>query len=343
MKKILLILITLHLTVFDAVAASDLYSGKVGVSGQGEPERQYAIPDALIQVLQKLSGLREIPFSPALDDALTDAEKIMLSYRYEYVDRTGSDGVVTPQLRLVANFIPSEVDKVIQQAELPRWRPERPAVQLWVVVDDGIDRTLKPLEFGYAWEAIEEIASLRGLPVTWPELDDEESQLIDMRLVWGGFTDYLVERGAPADGVAIIAARREGPNWTLRWSVANEVRVWNWRNSDQELQFALAEGIHRMTDQIAQSNSIAASEQGVTTVDVSVGGLDSSNDYVACLAYLQDVSLITNVKILGADPGKVHFRLQLNAASEYLDEAFMRGTVLLPAGAGSDYDYEFMR
>ena len=343
MKKILLILITLHLTVFDAVAAYDLYTGKVAVPGQGEVERKYAIPDALIQVLQKLSGLHEIPFSPALDEALTNAETILLSFRYEYVDRTGSDGVVTPQLRLVANFIPSEVDKVLQQAALPRWRPERPAVQIWVVVDDGINRALKPLEFGYAWEAIEEIAAMRGLPVTWPELDEEEKQLIDMRLVWGGFTDYLVERGAPADGVAIIAARREGPDWTLRWNVANEVRSWYWRNTDQELLFALAEGIHRMTDQIAASNSIAASEQGVTTVDVSIGGLDSSTDYIVCMEYLQGVSLITKVDILAANPGSVHFRLQLNAATEYLAEAFSRGSVLSPAGAGSDYDYEFIQ
>lgn len=343
MKKILLILITLHLTVFDTVAASDLYTGKVAVPGQGEQERKYAIPDALIQVLQKLSGLHEIPFSPALDEALTSAEKILLSYRYEYVDRTGSDGVVTPQLRLVANFIPSEVDKVLQQAALPRWRPERPAVQVWVVVDDGINRALKPLELAYAWEAIEEIASMRGLPVTWPELDEEEKQLIDMRLVWGGFTDYLVERGAPADGVAIIAARREGPDWTLRWNVANETKSWYWRNTDQELLFALAEGIHRMTDQIAGSNSIAVSEQGVTTVEVSIGGLDSSTDYIVCMEYLQGVSLITRVDILAANPGSVHFRLQLNAANEYLAEAFRRGSVLSPASADSGYDYEFVQ
>ncbi len=87
-------------------------------------------------------------------------------------------------------------------------------VQIWVVIDDGLSRQLKPITFDYVWESMEDIAAMRGLPVSWPELDEEELQLVDMRLVWGGFTDYLVERGAPADGVAIIAARREGPQWT---------------------------------------------------------------------------------------------------------------------------------
>lgn len=343
MKKLLLIIITLHLAVFDAVAASNLYSGEVAVPSQSEPDRNEAVPDALIQVLQKLSGLREMPLSAALDEALSEAEKILLSFRYKNVERTGPDGVSTQELRLIAEFIPSEVDKVVQQAGLPRWQHERPAVQIWVVVDDGIDRKMKPLQFAYAWESMEEIAALRGLPVSWPELDEEERQLIDKRLVWGGFTDYLVERGAPSDGVAIIAVRREGPIWTLRWNVANEVQNWSWRNGDQELMFALAEGIHRMADQIAVTNSIAASEQGLSIVEITIGGLSSSNAYINCLDYLQGVSLVTAVEILGADPGRVHFRLQLNASAEFLAEALRRGSVLIPSNTGSESDYVFIQ
>ena len=343
MKKILLLMIALHFSVFDAVAQSNLYVGEVAVASQSAEDRREAIPDALIQVLQKLSGQREMPLVPALDQALNDAERMMLSFRYENVERTGSDGEVETQLHLIAQFIPAEADRVLQALGLPRWQQERPSVQIWVVVDNGITRRLKPVEFAYAWESIVDVAALRGLPVSWPDLDEEEMQLVDMRLLWGGFTDYLIERGAPADGVAIIAARREGPQWVLRWNVANEVQNWSWRNADRELLFALAEGIHRMADQIAASNSIAASEQGLSTVDVRIAGLTSSRSYINCMAYLQGISLITAVEIKGADPGQVHFRLQLNASAEFLADAFQRSSVLLPAAAGSDYDYVFVQ
>jgi hypothetical protein len=343
MKKLLLIIITLHLSVFDAVAELNLYSGEVAVASQSELDRKEAVPEALIQVLQKLSGLREMPLSPELDAALVGAERMLLSYRYRNVERFSPDGMIAEELRLVAEFIPTEVDRVVKLTGLPRWQEQRPAVQIWVVVEEGYNRKLKPVEFEYAWESVTAVATLRGLPVSWPELDEEQLQLIDLSLLWGGFTDYLVERGAPADGVAIIAARREGPNWTLRWNVANEKQNWSWRNSDQELMFALAEGIHRMTDQIAASNSILASDQGVSTVDVTVGGLKDSKAYIDCLNYLHSVSLITEIEILGADPGRVHFRLQLNASPEFLDEAFKRGSALLPSGAGSEYDYVFIR
>lgn len=342
MKRLLLIFITLHLSVVAAVADTNLYSGEVLVLSQSEADRIEALPEALIQVLQKLSGKRELPSSPALDEALVNADKLLVSFRYRSVDRTGPDGIVDRELRLVAQFLKTAVDKLMQRARLARWRQERPAIQIWVVIDDGHSRQLKPVEFVYAWESIEDIAALRGLPIGWPELDEEEMQLIDMRLVWGGFTDYLVERGAPADGVAIIAARRDGPQWSLRWNLSNGEQHWNWLISDQNLMFALAQGIHQMTDKIAADNTIAASDQRLWTVDISIGEVNSAEDYAGCLEYLQNLSVVTAVEIQGANPGRVHFRLQLNASSEHLFEAFGRGTVLLPAKAGSEYEYEFL-
>ena len=85
-----------------AVADTDLYSGEVLVSSQGQADRDAALPDALIQVLQKLSGQREIPASPALDEALNSADRILRSYRYTRVDLTAADGSITEELRLVA-------------------------------------------------------------------------------------------------------------------------------------------------------------------------------------------------------------------------------------------------
>jgi hypothetical protein len=342
MQKILLIIIALHLSLTHAWADTNLYSGEVLVPSQSQADRDAVIPDALIQALQKLSGQRELTVTPVLDEALSNAGRLVRSYRYARVDVTAADGSIVQELHLVVQFMQAEVDLIIQQAGLPRWRQERPEVQLWVVIDDGLNRQLKPLEYEYAWESMERVAAMRGLPVGWPEMDEEEIQLVDMRLVWGGFTDYLVERGAPQDGVAIIAARRVGPQWTVRWNLANGSQNWSWVNSDVNLMYILAEGMHQMADQLAADNTIAVSDQGIWTVDVTIGELNNSNAYVRCLEYLQSLSLVNSVEILGADPGRVQFRLQLNAAREHLSDAFMQGTVLLPARAGSDYEYEFL-
>jgi len=342
MKRILLTILILSLATVDAVAESNLYSAEVVVASQGEEDRNEVVPGALIQVLQKLSGQREIPISPALDEALDNADRMLRSFRYKNVERAGPDGSIEQEIRLVASFMRPEIDRVVQQVGLPRWQQERPPVQIWVILDDGRGRQLKPVEYEYAWAAMEDVAASRGLPVIWPELDEEEVQLIDMSLVWGGFTDYLVERGAPGDGVAIIAARREGPQWTLRWNLAAGGQLWSWRNADPELMFALVDGIHQMTEQIAAADAIAASEQDQWTFGITVGKLLSADDYAHTLQYLQGLNLVTAVDILSAEPGVVHFRLQLNASPKYLIEVFNRSSVLLPARSGSSYEYEFL-
>jgi hypothetical protein len=342
MKIVLVSIIALHLSVSWAAGPADLYSGEVAVASQTEEDRNQALPEALMQVLQKLSGERELPASAPLDDALNDAARYLRSYRYARVDRSTADGTVNQELRLVAQFMQAEVDRIVQQAGLPRWRQERPSIQLWVVIDDGLGRQLKPITFDYVWETMEDVAAKRGLPVSWPDLDPEAMQLVDMSLVWGGFTDYLVERGAPEDGVAIVAARREGPQWGVRWNLASADQTWTWQTSDIDLQNAMAAGIQQMADEIAAANTIAASDQGAWSVDIDIGGLDDAGAYTTCLNYLQNLSLVNDVEVLGANPGRVQFRLQLNASADHLAETFRQGLVLVPAAALSGYDYEFL-
>lgn len=342
LNKVLLIIIVLYFVTGNAVAAKDLYSGEVAVASQREEDRTEAIPEALIRVLQKLSGQREMPISPPLEQALNNAERLLVSFRYKNIERTGPDGSLRNELRLVARFMQLEIDRVVREIGLPRWQTDRPTLQIWVLIDDGRERKLKPVEFEYAWEAIQDVADLRGLPISWPQLDEEEAQLIDMRLIWGGFTDYLIDRGVPGDGVLIIAARREGPKWGLRWNMADGENHWNWRNDDQELVFALVQGIHQVVDRVSTANAIAASEQLVWMLDVTIGDLKAADDYTRCLAYLQSQNLVTAVDVVGAEPGLVHFRLQLNASPEYLAESFERGSVLLPMSAENNFEYRFL-
>ncbi len=343
MNKALATLVVLLFGLTNVFAEVDLYSGDVSVASQSAADRDQALPGALRQVLQKLSGLRNLPATAALDDSLRSASNLLISYQYQNVEQLGPKGNESRQLHLIARFLPAEVDRLVQSNSLPRWPQQRPAVQIWVIVDDGLSRTLQPVEYEFAWQAAEQVATERGLPIIWPQLDDEEKQLIDTTLVWGGFTDYLIEKGAPPDGVAIVAAEREGPVWNLRWTLASGQQFWNWRSADTQLSSAMANGIQQMADNMSAATTIQASEQGKWTYDISVANLRGSADYTRCLNYLQDNGLVTAVDVLGAEPGLVHFRLQLNASPEYLAEAFSRGTVLVPSYAGQTGHFEYLR
>ena len=146
-------------------AVPDLYAGFVPVSGTGEAERQQAMPSALIHVLQKLSGIRELPATEELDRVLGEASRMAVAFYYEDRQRLMPDGSSLEETFMVANFLPDAVNRALRELGLPRWRTERPPITFWLVIDDGGARRLMPDEYAYARDAMGWVADQRGFPL----------------------------------------------------------------------------------------------------------------------------------------------------------------------------------
>jgi len=303
-----------------------LYSGEAPVENQQLKERNRALPLALMQVLQKISGLRYFEDYPLVELALDKAGSILVSFHYRNEETTLADGSASSEMRLVAQFSEPEVNELVRSLQLPLWQPARQAIQIWLVVDDGLDRRILPLEFAYAWEAMEETAKLRGMPVVWPEPDEEGNYPVDLQLLWGGYTEDLV--GLDNSAVMVAAARREGPEWSVRINLGYGGQNWTWRFRDVDLQLALSESMQQAVDLVAQANTIVASDQGMWLHELTVTGVSGADDYARCLAYLQSLSVVERVSVSFARAGLVRFSLELNALPQYLDEALSSGNML---------------
>ena len=315
----------------------DLYTGAVAVPDQSVAARLQSVPNALIQVLQKHSGQRELPVHPALDAALLTANRIMVSFFYRKHQIIAPDATSTNEWRLVASFQHDAVDRIVQQLGLPRWQADRLPITIWIVVDDGIGRRLMPVEYEYAWNALKDIAHSRGLPLFWPELDDEQMLQVDLQLLWGGFTDELSPALRSNRDVVIVAARREGFEWNVRWNFGSGEQTSSWRSRDTDLSFALVEGLHRLTDFVAARDAIAVSGQSESIFELSVRGFRGADDYARCLAYLEGLDVVDSVEILEAGRGVIRFSLALNARPMYLQDEIERRDVLLPGESSFEY------
>ena len=301
----------------------DLYTGEVPVASQDSAARRRALPQALEHVFQKLSGLSYFEDYPQIEPALGNASSILLSFHYKNEETVLADGSEGSELRLVANFSETKVDEMVQSLQLPLWKPDRPPLDIWVVVDDGVDRRTFPLEFSYAWRSMGGAAAHRGLNVRWPVPDEEGQYQIDAQLLWGGYTEDLGagQRG----GVMISAARREGLEWSVRNNVSYNGEDWTWRVQDIDLQAALTQSMQQAVDRIAAANTIAASELGLWGYQLTIDGLGNAQDYQRCLAYLQGLSVVNHVSVISAGQGNVVFKLELSAVPQYLEEALGSG------------------
>jgi len=324
MRTIFLVLLLLLPAIASGQAVTiDLYTGEVPVASQDSAARRRALPQALEHVFQKLSGLSYFEDYPQIEPALGNASSILLSFHYKNEETVLADGSEGSELRLVANFSETKVDEMVQSLQLPLWKPDRPPLDIWVVVDDGVDRRTFPLEFSYAWRSMGGAAAHRGLNVRWPVPDEEGQYQIDAQLLWGGYTEDLGagQRG----GVMISAARREGLEWSVRNNVSYNGEDWTWRVQDIDLQAALTQSMQQAVDRIAAANTIAASELGLWGYQLTIDGLGNAQDYQRCLAYLQGLSVVNHVSVISAGQGNVVFKLELSAVPQYLEEALGSG------------------
>lgn len=302
-------------------AVVELYTGEVRVENQQKSERIRAMPLALKQVLQKLSGRGSFEDYPLVEPVLDSAASIVVSFHYRSVKSTFADTSTGNHLRLVARFSEAEVNELLRKLRLPLWLAERQSAEIWVVVDDGTGRRIMPVEYAYAWESMNRIAAARGLPVSWPEPDEEGMFPVDVQLLWGGYTEDI----AGEDGAVLIAAaRREGAQWSVRLNLEYGRRNWTWRQQGVDLQQALSDSMHEAVNLVATANTIAAIDQGKWLHELEVSGIRGADDYRRCLAYLQNLSVVDRVSVASASRGTVHFSLELNAMPLYLDEALVK-------------------
>jgi hypothetical protein len=326
MQKPLLIFLLILLISGNAFSAPvGLYTGDVLVENQQKPERNRALPQALKQVLQKLSGMGNFDEYPQLEPMLNRASAIVVSFHYRNVEATLADSSVADQLHLVAIFAEAEVNEIMRELQLPLWPAERQPVEIWVVVDDGAGRRIMPVEYAYAWGAMNTVAAIRGQAVVWPQPDEEGIYPVNAQLLWGGYTEDITgDDGA----IMIAAARREGIEWSVRLNLDYGGQTWAWRLHDVDLQQALGNSMHEAVNRVAASNTIAAIDQGQWLHQLTVSGIVDAEDYRLCLGYLQNLSIVDRVSVTAASRGVVHFSLELNATPLYLDETLASGSLL---------------
>lgn len=312
--------------------AERLYSGEVPVRGQGAAERESGFPRALTQVLVKLSGLRQFDDKPLVEPAVASARSLVLAFHYREVDALAGDEEEARETHLVVQFSQSGVEELMQALALPRWPPDREPLTVWLAIDDGVGRRIMPVEFASLRAPLTLAAEQRGLQLAWPEPDEEGEYDVDVQLLWGGYTDTIA-----GGHVLLIAARREGPEWNARMTLEYAGNYSSWRVRNIDLQTALVEGLQHAIDLIAAASSIEVEDQGHWTEEIVVAGLNSAEDYSRSLSYLQSLSVVDNVDVASADPGRVRMVLELNASPHYLRSSISSGATLEYDEASDQY------
>jgi hypothetical protein len=320
-----------------------LYEGEAAVPDQSEEARLAALPEALAEVIVKLTGSPEAPLDPGLRERLVEARDFVQHFRYRE-QAVLVDGVPERRSVLVARFDRASVDRLLEQSGIAAWPGPRPPLMLWLGIDDGRGPRLVAEAQAQAVAALAQRAASEGVGLIYPLMDLEDQQAVSVQAVWGEDVEALVRGSARYGAQSLLSGRleRSAGGWRAQWLLADggEV-VRRWSDAGGDAQALLAGGAGGAVSALTQRYAGLGALGSPGRYAVRISGIESAADYARAMAYLRSLSLVRGIELHSASGDRLQLSVDLGAGIEALQRLTRFSQVLRPLGASPSGAVEF--
>jgi hypothetical protein len=291
----------------------EVFQAQAPLEGRSEAAQTAAFQAALRIVLVRATGRR------SADEESVFAPLVGNARRYVQQFRTAPDNQVW------VAFDGAAIERWLAQNGQPLWGHDRPSTLVWLTVPPG---PAAPVGAGGAptgavisaddaselKDAIEAAALGRGIPLIWPDAAAAGS---------ASATAAETAQRLGAEGVLVGRASSATAGANIRWSLQFQDHI-------SEFSGPL-EGVNRAADLYA---GLFAASGSLAPVDIEISGVADLHDYAGVQSYLESLSAINHVAVLGLTADTVKFRLSARGGPEPLAHAIGLSGKLqaLPAG-----------
>jgi len=287
--------------------------------GQGRldpraPDVDAALIEALDEVLLRVTGQSDVEVRQQLGLGLASARGLVQSQQRVRVPVVDRDGELIDELRLQFQFVPSAIEQRLADAGLSRFGPERPALLLWIAIEDEQGGRLAS-DPALEVELAEQSRRL-GLDVLRPlgdAIDLAEVRVADVR---GGFLDAAEPALAryQADIAVMLDLRELGPDqWTARWFWRLEGREHSVGFDADSPLLLLERGMEALLAGLAQRYAVAPDQLGPRVQGLVVSPVGDEVQYAEVLRHLEDLSMVEDLRVVSARGQAIDFELTLNS------------------------------
>lgn len=309
-----------------AVEVVDLYTASVNVPSQRAEHRESAAKEALDLVFVKVSGQQNALQNSYLKDERRKYSAYIDNFRYERKQQ---------QIKLVITFNENKINNSLVEAGLPIWGSLRPQLVLWLIEEQGLQRTIVGANEQSAMvDEIKQVNKNRGLPIVMPLMDLEDNQQIQTADVWGRFTSpirYASMRYSPEAIVTVrvsdnsllsaeqLTAQEQcfdvcAPQFALDWSFVSMTSYESIQEFSETYYGDSKEGLINkalgdIADMLAQQYALQANVNREYLVDI--GNVDSMAKYAQISKFLAELSSVQAVKLVNAKGQNRRFSLSL--------------------------------
>ena len=327
----------------DRAGASGPYEAEVAVRNQGDAERNAGFGRALAAVLEKVTGDRGAAQRPGVREELGKAGDYVAGYDYRQDEGVSSSGAPSFQTTLVARFKPDDVDQLVQMLGLPAWPLPRPKPVLWLAINDGSGPRLVGLGQVNAARAILDQAKARGFALGLPGGNAAEQAAVGA--IWRGDTGAIagLSRKYSPPMQLIGKLQRGTGGWVADWTLVDKGKTLSsWQTKHADARRAMVGGADGAADALFKRYARAGSGGPSGTYRVRILGVDSADDYMRLAGYLDDLSIVRQVRPVLALPGELQLDLELatgiSSFARLVDRGGVLSTISTGGGPGKDGD-----
>lgn len=321
MSRFACIAAILILAVCAPAYADDLYVGEAVLEEQ-EGVSDRALLRALDEVLIRLTGRTEPSPVESLGLGVGQLDALLQSQQLVRRDRLDEAGETVSELRVQAEFDQPAVNRLLRENDMPRWGRERPAILLWMVLED--EEGVRFAEDPYLEDLVGEQARRLGLDIVRPlgdALDMAEVALADVR---GGFLDSAqsAARRYGAGVIAMLDLRQERGveegYWSGRWFWRVRERDAGFNRSADVVAEIIESGLRRLAASMATRYAVRSHAGESGRARVNVDGIVDAFQFSEVTRYLEGLSVVDEMRIVAARERSMEFELEL--AGEGLED-----------------------
>lgn len=333
-------------TPVSALQVTGLYSYRIAVANESEPERNRAFNEALVAVITKVTGSSKWLEIPAIEQALRRAQSYVeaVSYASEMLPApaTGVTGNVTittasaiEQRYVNVTFAQERINELLINANVPIWDSNRPSVLVWMVLQDinGERRLLTAEADPEIVNLITRFAEKRGVPVIFPVLDFEDRRSLPVESLWNLDEAAIVGASVRYGADSVLSGR-------LLFAATGElVGLWHFIFQEQatifdglesDLQTYLHKPLERVTETLSSYYAIVPVNSNKAVVRLRIEGIENLQAYAALLNYVRNLGLVRSVSMASLDGTQLELDLGLQGDAQQLQEVIALDRDLLP-------------
>ncbi len=300
-----------------ALTRAELYQSKAPIADRSEATQSAAFQAALKVVLVRVTGRRSAEDDPALAPLLVNARRYVQQYR------------ATPDGQLWVSFDGPAIERWLTQNGQPLWGHERPTTVVWLTAQTAAQSgtVITADDTSELKAAIDAAAALRGLPLLWPSALDLQKNRLDYASLNGAAPSSLLEMGRRLGGEGILIGKAGGTSESapVRW-------VLLFQDRSSEFSGGL-EGVNRTADLYA---GLFAASGNLVPIEIEVTGVGDLRQYANVQTYLESLTFISHVSVVGLTGDTVRVRLATRGGAESLQRTLALNGRLQPIASGDN-------